>query len=229
MKNTLQNNQILDQQSKYYGTYLKIKNNPRYRKVWNYIEGTIKKKAKILDIGCTDGEFSAPLIKKGFNCFGLEFMEEAIKESRKKGIIVKKGSFLEIFPFRDNTFDLVFAGEVVEHTINDDDFLSEIHRVLKKGGVCVITTPNLVSLGNRMLMMFGKLPRFSYSEFHYRIYNQELIVSKLKNAGLKTFKIESNYVLISTFFNKFLGKIGESLGTIFPSLGENLIIYGKKK
>jgi len=229
MINTQSDNQILEHQSEFYSSYLKIKDNPRYKKIWKYIfKNYPDNKAKLLDIGCTNGDFSEKLVRLGFDCYGLEFMDEAIKESRLKGIEVIKASFLKKFPFRDKTFNVVFAGEVVEHTINDNKFLEELFRVLKPGGLLILTTPNLTSLGNRLLMLFGKLPRFAYSEFHYRIYNPTLIKSKIEHAGFQIKKFDSNYILISTFFNKFIGMIGEFIGSILPFFGENFIIYAQK-
>lgn len=221
-------NDILNQQKKYYQSYLKIKNNPRYKKIWQYLKKN-NCQGKILDIGCADGDFSEPLVKKGYDCYGLELTDEAIKKSASKGIKVSQGSFLEKFPYRDNFFDIVFAGEVIEHTTDDISFLNEINRVLKKNGILILTTPNLLSLGNRFLMFFGRLPRFAYAEFHYRIYTANLIKSKIIKAGFKIKKIDSSYILISTFFNKYLGLWGERWGTFFPRLGEHFIIYAQKR
>lgn len=218
---------ILKQQKEYYGTYFKIKNNPRYKKIWKFIKNN-NLKGKLLDVGCSNGDFSETLIKDGLDCYGLEYMDEAIKESEEKGIKVARGSFLEKFPFEDGFFDIVFAGEVIEHTINDDKFLLEINRVLKPEGTLILTTPNLVSLGNRIIMTFGKMPRFSYSEFHYKIYNRDILVKKIENSGFRVEVFKSNYILISTFFNKPLGLIGEFFGSLIPSFGENFIVYAKK-
>jgi len=118
---------------------------------------------------------------------------------------------------------------VIEHTTNDSRFLREINRIVKPGGLIILTIPNLVSLGNRLLILFGRLPRFAYAEFHYRIYTAGLIKNKMIKAGFKIKKIDSSYILISTFFNKYLGLFGERLGTFFPKLGEHLIIYAKKR
>ncbi len=221
-------NKIIKQQEASYDTYLKIKNNPRYTKIWKYLKDNNISSGKLLDIGCTDGEFSAPLIEIGFDCYGLEFMDKAIEESTQKGIKVTKGSFIEDFPFADNTFDIVFGGEVIEHTTDDSYFLSETNRVLKDGGILIITTPNLVSFGNRLLMLLGKLPRFAYAEFHYRIYNKALITRKIESSGFKVIKTYSNYILMSRFFNKYIGIVGEFLGTYLPSFGENFIVISKK-
>ncbi len=224
----MKSKQIINQQNRYYATYAKILRNPRYRKSWDYIFKNIKGRKKILDIGCADGEFLTPFIEKGYDCYGLEAIDEAIRDSRKKGIKVKKGSFLEKFPFRDNTFDIVFAGEVIEHTFDDDYFLREANRVLKKNGLLIITTPNLVSLGNRFLMLLGRLPRFAYAPFHYRIYTPELLKDKLTSNKFIIKKFESSYILISTYFNKYAGYFGEAMGSVIPFFGEHMILFSKK-
>lgn len=220
---------ILEQQEYYYDSYSKIENNPRFRKIWDYIANNCDPKGKVLDIGCANGIFSEILIKKGFNCFGLEITAQAIKEAEKKGLKVKKGSFLDEFPFKKNTFDIVFAGDTIEHTIDDGAFLKEIHRVLKNDGLMILTTANLVSLGNRFLILLGKLPRFVYSEFHYKTYTPDLLKSKIIKSCFKIQKFDSSYVIISMIFNKFIGRIGEWFGSRIPELGEGLIVYATKK
>lgn len=40
-----------------------------------------------------------------------------------------------ILPFKSNSFNSVFAGEIIEHLINPAQFLEEIERVLMKGGM----------------------------------------------------------------------------------------------
>lgn len=221
------NDTIVKQQKDHYGSYKKIKDNPRYKKIWKFIIHN-DLKGRLLDIGCADGSFSLPLIRRGLDCYGLEVMEEAVRESEEKGIKVTKGSFLEPLPFRDNFFDIVFAGEVVEHTVDDAKFLLDIYRVLKPGGFLILTTPNLVSFSNRFLMLLGRMPRFVHNEFHYKIYNSKVLSNKMKSAGFTIDKISSSYILISSYFIKSVGVIGEYFGDLVPLLGEHLIIYARK-
>ncbi len=55
-----------------------------------------------------------------------------------------------------------------------------------------------------------------------------LFRNRLETRGFKIKKVSSNYVLISTVFNKYLGILGESLGASFPTLEEQFIIFVKK-
>jgi len=52
-------------------------------------------------------------------------------------------------PFRDATFDALFAGELVEHLADPRPGLAEFHRVLRPGGTLILTTPNRRRLANR--------------------------------------------------------------------------------
>ena len=61
-------------------------------------------------------------------------------------------------PYEDGRFDCVIAGEIIEHVPHPDDLLREIRRVLRPGGTLVLSTPNLVSWANRILVPLGVQP-----------------------------------------------------------------------
>lgn len=58
-------------------------------------------------------------------------------------------------PLESGMFDMVFFTEVIEHITFPQVMMSEIARVLKPGGRLIITTPNIVCLGNRIATLFG--------------------------------------------------------------------------
>jgi len=64
---------------------------------------------------------------------------------------------VEEFPFSDNYFDTVFAGEIIEQ-YNPDHFLAETYQVLKPKGIFVLTTLNLASIHNRIALLLGFQP-----------------------------------------------------------------------
>ncbi len=61
-------------------------------------------------------------------------------------------------PFDDASVECVVAGEIIEHVPNPDHLLREIRRILVPDGLLVISTPNLVSWANRVLVPFGVQP-----------------------------------------------------------------------
>lgn len=71
----------------------------------------------------------------------------------------------EPLPYADATFDVVTATEVIEHLEDYRQVLREIYRVLKPGGVCILSTPNVLNLNSRLRFLgfgfynlFGPLP-----------------------------------------------------------------------
>lgn len=57
-------------------------------------------------------------------------------------------------PYTDASFDLVTCTEVIEHLEHHRGALREIGRVLRPGGVCVLTTPNILNLRSRLRYLF---------------------------------------------------------------------------
>ena len=64
----------------------------------------------------------------------------------------------ERLPLDDASMECVVAGEVIEHVPNPDHLVREVRRVLVPGGLFVLSTPNLVSWANRVLVPFGIQP-----------------------------------------------------------------------
>ena len=59
----------------------------------------------------------------------------------------------------ENDFvDAVVAGDVIEHIFDTDMFLSELHRILRPGGVLILTTPNLAWWWSRLRLLAGRPP-----------------------------------------------------------------------
>lgn len=98
----------------------------------------------LLEVGCGEGRGAELLIPKARSFTAIDKIREAIEKLRKK---FPQGKFISgnlppLSGFADNTYDAVVSFQVIEHIQDDHLFLKEIHRVLKPGGVALITTPN---------------------------------------------------------------------------------------
>lgn len=128
---------------------------------------------RMLDIGCGNGEFTVKIAKlvQAKEVYGVDIDEKALLEAERRGIhTLKIDIYKERLPFSSNYFDLCTAIEVIEHIPHGDNMIAEIHRVLKHDGLLIITTPNLASIINRLLLFFGYQPMHSVlPSLFYRI------------------------------------------------------------
>lgn len=116
--------------------------------------------AKYLDLGCEDGKLTAQRAGtiETKNIYGVEILESEIEKAKKLGINVKNADLNKKIPYDANCFDVVTATQVIEHLYNVDSFVSEVHRVLKKGGIFIISTENLAAWHNVVALVLGLQP-----------------------------------------------------------------------
>lgn len=95
--------------------------------------------ARFLEVGCGTGNVSSFLAKKGYWVTGCEFYEEAIK-SAWPGFEIVQGDATRL-SFADESFDVVGLFDVIEHFSDDAVIVQEATRVLRRGGIIVITVP----------------------------------------------------------------------------------------
>ena len=91
---------------------------------------------KVLDLGCYDGRHSKLFLKGNNDVYGVEILKKPAEAARKKGIKVKVLDLdrSKTWPFEDSFFDIVVAGDIVEHVLSTDNFFANIHRILKTPG-----------------------------------------------------------------------------------------------
>jgi SAM-dependent methyltransferase len=90
---------------------------------------------RVLDIGFA--QYPNPFLK---NPIGVDVQEKEKPRNYKE--IYKINLNKENLPFRDNSFDSIIAGEVMEHVENPSFLLREINRVLENNGKLIISTPH---------------------------------------------------------------------------------------
>lgn len=122
----------------------------------------------------------------------------------------------EKFPFPDNYFDLIIANQVFEHTKEIFWLNHETFRCLKTGGILFLGVPNLLSLHNRILMLFGFHPTSSkIISAHVRSFSRKDTEFFYRSIASSFCKIEKFY---GSQFYPFPKIIARFLAGIFPGL-----------
>ena len=98
----------------------------------------------VLDLGCGAGEFSEELLRAGAMPVGVDVAREALRRAQERlpGADLRLWAEGEPLPLDDASFDVVWAGEVIEHVVDVAPWLSEVRRVLRPRGTLLLTTPH---------------------------------------------------------------------------------------
>ena len=112
---------------------------------------------RLLDCGCGDGEFTVQVASRArvSEAYGIECASHRIGEANDRGIIVTEGNLDDPLPYKSRFFNIVHAGQIIEHLCNIDLFLKEIKRVLRPDGYAVLSINNLASWHNRFCLALG--------------------------------------------------------------------------
>lgn len=108
---------------------------------------------RILDVGAGQGYFCRRLKDLGYRVEACDGVAEGFK---CPDVPFTKVDLNQTLPLPDDHFDCVVAIEVIEHLENHFQFMREMVRVTKPGGLIIITTPNVLSLPSRLkFLLYG--------------------------------------------------------------------------
>ena len=114
-----------------------------------------RRPAATLDIGCGTGWLARRLgDASGTAVTGVDVLPAVLAE----GWTYVVADVTRRLPFAAGSFDCVVAGEIIEHVPDPDAVLEELYRVTTPGGTLVVSTPNMVSWANRLLVPMGIQP-----------------------------------------------------------------------
>lgn len=92
----------------------------------------------LLDVACGGG-LLAPVVPDGYRHVGIDLVTSALVQAAERGVDVLTADATAL-PFADGTFDVVVAGEILEHLDDLDTAVAELCRVVRPGGWIVIDT-----------------------------------------------------------------------------------------
>lgn len=119
---------------------------PRIKRFQQY-----RQTGRILDVGCSTGDFLEYVKDFGWNIYGCELSQHSSEFARNRlNCDVRCGEF-EKSEFENSFFDIVTMWDVIEHVIDPQAIVNEAIRVLRPGGLLALITPNYDSLTRRIL------------------------------------------------------------------------------
>lgn len=119
---------------------------------------------RALDLSCASGETAQLLAGFGYRVVATEYgVPPAMPGVAQVGGV----DLNSLLPFKRASFDAVDIIEVIEHIENQAQLIREIARVLKPGGVVVISTPNVLNVFSRVRFLFTGFLRGRVRPAHY--------------------------------------------------------------
>ena len=167
-----------------------ILRNVRIRKVRKYLTKYITKNCILCDIGCgSNAKFLLDMsdyISKGYG------FDKKIDNKRINNVYIQNAEITNSIPLEDQSIDCVTLLAVLEHLNNPAKVLSECYRILKFGGILVLTTPSPFSKPILEFLAF-KLKIISPAEIadHKHYYSKEKLTKILEETGFKDIKTHS--------------------------------------
>lgn len=168
--------------------------NKKFIKIIDRLVG-LNLQGNLLDVGCSNGEFLFLAKKRGFKTFGVEVNKNTANIAINNGFKVFNGT-LEEAKFKNNYFSVIFLGDIIEHVARPDMLVKECKRILKRGGIMVISTPNMDCFFAKATYVMCKLFRFPWSilrpPYHLFLFSE---------SNLKKFISTLNFEILGITYN----------------------------
>ena len=214
----------------------------RYEFTLTYLEKHLMPGSTILDVGSHVLHFAMAASKLGYRVTGTDVQEFA----NHPGLKIRRDTYgiadvrvcnlmADALPFEDETFDLLNCSETLEHlNFNPLPVIKEFHRVLRPGGIALITTPNALRLGSRVRLLIGRNTFASLHDMcfgdpysaHYREYALAEVKQLLKWGGFTIEAGRTHYLYPATGVRKVLKTV--VMATI-PSCAGSLFVVGARQ
>lgn len=165
----------------------------------NLIMNDLKDDDKILEIGAGAGWQSKILFDNGYDISAIDLENTNYKDEQIFDVICYDGYQI---PYSDNSFDVIFSSNVLEHIPHIYEFQKEIHRVLKNDGRCIHVLPssnwvfwtNISELAKkfRPALVHGEIAKNTFTEIYY--FSKNYWDKLFKVSGFKILNYKKNNI-----------------------------------
>ena len=200
----------------------------------NKIIGLAKNK-RVLHLGCVGGSCLDTSIRVGrakdslhyklteiADTTGIDYSSDVIQTYENEGIFdnIVFGDAENLDEVElDDTFDVIVAGDIIEHVSNPGLMLEGLKRFCNANTKLIITTPHAFNLMNFFRYLFGK---FHESKEHVMTFNIKNILNLLKKHGYDVKSIDTCYQKRSAKYTLFY--LGLVFFRMFPKFGGTLFV-----
>lgn len=223
----------------------------RYAYVRELLLRAVPPPARLVELGAAPGEQSVGLARAGYRVTAVD-LGEAEWSDRPEGSMRSRldeaGVDLVLwdlertpYPFDDETFDVVVLTEVVEHLREyPARSLAEACRILRRGGVLVLTTPNAAYLRNRLMLLRGRSVYTPLRDWlhglpharHAREYTKLELEVLIREAGLTPVSVTARHFYRSggnrTVHARLAKAVVDAIARRVPTLGPSLIVVARR-
>ena len=161
--------------------------------------------AKVLDAGCFDGRFADMARRQGHHVTGLD--RQKLDGVAAAGRLLHRGRprTSRCPPSSRASYDVVVAGDILEHVVEPHSLLSELARALKPGGEILVSVPNFghwYPRGRTTLGKFDYDQRGPLDRGHLRFFTRDSIEALIGNCGL----VITEHATVGTPFDTLRGR-----------------------
>ncbi|MFQ6084032.1 MAG: class I SAM-dependent methyltransferase [Candidatus Aminicenantia bacterium] len=207
-----------------------------FLRILSFLEKSIPEKGKLFDVGAATGILLKLARERGWEIDGIEPSSWAVNYALQKYNLKIREGFFEQADLSSNGYQAVTMIDLVEHTPQPKKVITKAYQILRKGGILCLVTPDIGSLGARLL---GKR-WWHFRPAHLSYFSQKSLKYLLESSGfeilsqrkyvwtfslhyllsrLKIFRILLKSQKISSFWKKIRLKL---------ALGDSLEVYARK-
>lgn len=187
------------------------------------------KRGRALDIGCGTGINLGMLSGFASEVVGMDKFSGALDYCKHRGFNNLELLDVESISSKsENSFDIVTLLDVLEHVEDDDKALRDIHRILKPGGLLIMTVPAYQFLWSEHDVALHHKRRYILNRLVLQMEEAGFKVEKSSYAIVCTFPIIVSYRIIKGIINKFIPSTPKTSHVILPSRINNLFVLPLK-